>query len=180
MQNIQTIERKWIGILAARVASHALAGGLGAAGVGAICIALAGALTGAVIDVQGMPSHWDAGMVPAGFFVGAVLGGIGGGVAGMIAFALLGFLRVPDRHFLPRRATFLAIWSGQICGTLGICFTFFLFAAMAAPVAGKSFSASVDTYLMWIMFGAPAAMIIGEIAGAVWSFNFKPKTLSKL
>lgn len=84
------IKANWIRILAARATCYALLGGIGAALVGAICIALAGAFTGAVIDIGGSPPKWSHGMVPAGFFVGATLGGIGGGVAGAIVFALLG------------------------------------------------------------------------------------------
>lgn len=174
---MKTIERNWIGILTARVLCYALCGGLGAALTGAICIALAGAATGAIIDIQGTPPHWNQGFVPAGFFVGATLGGIGGGVTGVVVFALLGFLRVPDRRFLPRRATFIAIWSGQIGGTLGVCLSFFLLLAMASTLAGKSFPALVDTHLMWILFGAPALMVCGEIAGAIWSFNRRENSL---
>ncbi|PQV63005.1 hypothetical protein B1R32_11747 [Abditibacterium utsteinense] len=172
---MQKISGNWMGILAARVVCYTLCGGLSAALVGAFCIAIAGALTGAILDIQGTPANWEQGFIPAGFFVGATLGGIGGGVAGALIFALLGFLNLPERHFLPHRSTFISIWSGQICGTLGVCFSFFVIAAMAAAFLGKSFPALVDAHLIWILFGAPTLMVCGEIAGAIWSFRLVQK-----
>lgn len=159
---------RWVGRLLARTLLHALGGGVFAALVGALCIALAGALTGAVIDIGGTPYRWGESLIPIGFCFGLALGGAGGGIVGVILHALQGLFSAPDLRLLPTRAFLCRVSLGQIGATIGACASFFGFEILFSLTQSLPFPACVDRHLVWIMFGAPALMMCGAIAGALW------------
>ena len=169
IRNMNEKDSRWVALLIGRVISYALLGGLGAALVGAICIGAAGASIGAIDSSPGTFSGRE--LVWIGFVFGVSLGGSGGGIAGVLIFAIQGFRSASRRSFLPPRSLLRSIALGQIVATLGVCSSFFALELVLSQINNQPFYQAVGQHLIWIMFGAPAVMVCGAIAGAIWDFR---------
>ena len=176
IQAMSQNNRRGIGRLMARAALHTLCGGILAALLGAACIAIAGALTGAFLDIGGTPADWQQGLIPFGCFLGLYLGAWSGGLTGALIYALNAFLGAPGPRLLPRRPLVQAVSLGQIAATIGVCTSFFGAELLFSLLTHQAFSDLIDRHLMWIVCGAPALMVCGAIAGALWVSRRKNKS----
>ncbi len=161
------INQHWFTRVAGRVLSSAIIGGVVSAIVGALCVGAAGALFGWLLDIRSTPASWDSGFLFPGAWVGMSLGAWSGFV-GLIAAGLVAF-DMPSRHsFAPLRALLGRVAIGQLLGTLGAISSYLLLAWAIAQTQGQPFVGTVEDNLDLIIWAAPAAMIGGAIAGALW------------
>ncbi|HEX9998199.1 MAG TPA: hypothetical protein VGB45_13750 [Abditibacterium sp.] len=162
-------DSRWIAFLVWRVASYALLGGFCTALFGAICIGIAGAATGVVIDNWRLLSYSQSSLL--GLIVGLVLGGGGAAIAGFLIFGVTGFRSAQRPSFLPPHSLLRSVALGQILSTFAVCSSFSALELTISLVKNRPFHELVNEHLFWIMFGAPAVMVCGAIAGAMWGFR---------
>lgn len=162
----------WIWFLLRRVVSHALAGALATAIVGALCIGGAGALTGFIWDLSSKSAGWNDGFTLIGALIGVTWGSFSG-IVGALICGWVGLSAPPSRAILPPRALLKPICAGQIAGTLLACATYFGGVAAVAWQNGETFGRVVESSFGYIMFGTPALMIIGAIVGGLLTDRHK-------
>lgn len=146
----------WLG----RVLANALAGGLAFAVVGAFC----GGITGFILGFAWSGSMGDAfGGVYGGALVGVACGSVG------FVIHLLPALPAPPGEFwqpfydlTPRVA-----W-GQFWGTILAITSFFAFEWVYALIHNVSFAKTFQGNEIFIALVAPALMILGAIAAAIF------------
>lgn len=169
--NGNSSSNRWMWVVLGRVASYAILGAVATALVGALLIAASGALVGAILDASGSSPGVGVLMAFWGAAVGAVYGAKAGGVAGGILFGIVGFRSSARRSFLPPKSLLFPVIIGMSAATLGIMTSFFAGCAGFALARGGAFASFVTEGLIFIVFAAPAVMVCGEIAGAIWGFR---------
>ncbi len=156
------INEHWAAKIAGRVMANAIVGSVIVALIGALCVGAAGALMGWLLDIRSTPPSWDSGFLFPGAWLGAYLGSYSG-LVGAVAAGVAAFdFKVPLRALLSRIAL------GQLLGTLGAVSSYLLLALAIAWTQSQPFTGTVEDNLELIIWGAPAAMIGGAIAGALW------------
>ncbi|MBW3635800.1 MAG: hypothetical protein KY445_04940 [Armatimonadetes bacterium] len=160
---------RWMWVLLGRVVSYAVLGALATAFFGALLMAVSGAVVGGIIDWSRRPLAGE--MVFLGALFGADFGAQGGGIAGLIAFGILGFRSATRRSFLPPKAFLVSVVVGMSAATLAVMTSYFVGCALLWLVIGGTFVSFVNGGVFFIMFGAPAMMMCGAIAGALVGFR---------
>ena len=145
----------WLG----RALANALAGGLAFAIVGAFC----GALTGFVTEVAAKDLEYAFAVAAYGAMVGAICG-----VVGVFIHFIVAATARPEKPWRGFVRLTARIAIGQLLGTLGIITAFLAFNLISSQINNESFSRAVNENWVFIMYSAPALMIIGAIAGAVF------------
>ncbi len=145
----------WPWILAGRVAIHVIVGATVTAIVGALCVGAAGAATVCLLIGECILPN-------LGGIIGLVFGSFGG-VAGALIFGIAGATAPPSRFLLPRRALLARVCGGQIGGTLLACSAY-----ATLNIIQRHFGLNPTGDVDGVMFGAPALMICGAIAGALF------------
>ena len=158
--------KSWAWFLAKRVAVHVIAGALATALVGALCVGAAGAVTGWILDLRSTPATWDDGFTLVGALLGLTWGAYSG-VVGAIICGWAGLTAPPSRSLWPARALLRHPILGQVAGTGLASATFFAWELVQAQLTGPAFGRGVERDVGWILFGAPALMLCGAIAGAL-------------
>lgn len=157
-------------VVLGRVASYAILGAVATAIAGALLIAASGALVGAILDAHSRSPSGER-MTFWGAAFGAVFGGGGGGIVGIFLLGNIGFLSAARRSFLPPKSILRAVIIGMSAATLAVMTSFFVFCAILPWLRGGSFAAFVEEGVFFILYAAPAVMVCGEIAGAIWGFR---------
>ena len=158
--------KPWGWFLLRRAGAHLIVGAGATAFVGAFCIGALGAGCGYVLDLGSLPASWDDGFTLVGASLGASLGAWAG-VVGALVCGRAGVVAPASRHILPPRALLQPVVLGQIAGTLVAGATFFLWEVLQAQNTGLSFGRTVEQDLHLIVWGAPALMLCGAVAGAL-------------
>lgn len=110
-------------------------------------------------------------MTNIGTAVGLVFGGVSGGVVGVIAYGFIGFLSPPGRYYLPPKLILVRVILGMGLATAGTMTSFYVVMAVIATIRGIPFDRAVGDGLGFIMFGAPAVMICGQIVGSISGYK---------
>ena len=144
----------WLG----RVLANALAGGLAFAIVGAFC----GATTGFVTEVAAKDLEYAFAVAAYGAMVGAICG-----VVGVFIHFVAAATARPEKPWKRFVRLTARMTIGQLLGTLGIITAFFTFNLITSQMNNGSFSRAVNENWVFIMYSAPALMILGAIAAAI-------------
>ena len=167
-------QKQWLGPLASRVVSHGILGGLLTAIVGAVCVGAAGAAIGAILDVASAPAQWDGGFMMPGAFVGMSLGAWSG-ILGAIIYGIGAAKAGPGRCIREFTALCARVSLGQFVGTLSALTCYLAFAFVVSQIKTQPFIGTVEDNAELIVWGAPALMMCGALAGALL-FGRAPKT----
>ena len=152
----------WVAHLAGRIVANAVVGAIAAAIVGAGCVASAG---------FGIGLGWSYNTGEAAFvggYIGAMLGAASGALIGFLIYGIAAARAAPGETFMPLCAIFKGVSLGQVAGTLSAATAFWAFEFVRALVFNQSWSEGAGADLFSVMFGTPALMMCGAIAGALW------------
>ena len=146
----------WLG----RTLANALAGGLAFAVVGLFC----GGGAGFIFGITSNGSLSDGyGIAFYGVIVGIICG-----VAGILIHFVGAACSRPDPFWQPFFDLTARVTWGQLCGTVLAITSFLIFEFIDARVKRASFGTTLREDAIFFCFFAPALMICGAIAGALW------------
>ncbi len=144
-----------------RVVANALAGGLAFAIVGAFC-------GGSAVFFIAL---FEYGGMGEGSFIGVPIGAIVGAVCGIagIFIHLFPALRAESGEFWEPFFDLTARVSwGQMWGTIAACTAFIVIELVRSQFNNVGFSDNISEDFLIFAFAAPASMICGAIAGAIF------------
>ena len=157
-------DARWMTKLTGRVLVNAFVGGLAFAFVGALCGGTIGALTGFIHDrILGYGHSYLRIYIEGGIMVGILSGIFGSLICGIFAFYESPNLQIRGLIPLVSRIAF-----GQILGTFCTTTAFFAYELAKHQLVGGRFIFILVQDESIILLGAPALMICGAIAGALW------------
>ena len=141
-----------------RILANAFAGGFHFAGVGSACGLLAGALTGL------FHGGWPGGFT--GAFFGVPMGLLSG-IPGSLIYAVAAARAEPGDALQPMKEIKDRVAIGQLLGTVGAASSFAMVELFRIYAQRITNSQGIDDSLLFMLI-APALMICGAIAGALW------------
>ena len=148
-----------------QVLANACGGGLILALVGVICCGMAGALTDWIFDNA---FSWTS-LTPETRHIYRDAGARIGALAGFVTGALLfGRLASKGEQIQVR---FVNVVVGQVAGVAAFSLIFYAFEVIKSWLLGKELILGLDSDATWLLYGAPALMICGAIAGALSKRN---------
>ena len=149
-----------LAIWSGRVVANAIAGGLAFSIIGALC----GALTGFVLGFAWEGSSDSAfGVAYFGALVGAA-----SGVVGLVIHLLAALPAPPGEFWKPFFDLTARVSWGQMWGTFLAITSFFAFELADSLVHNVSFAKTSQQDGIFIILFAPALMILGAVAGAIF------------
>ena len=146
----------WLG----RVVANALAGGLAFAIVGLFCGALSGFIFGVIFE-----GSLGGSLIIASY---GILVGMACGVAGVLIHLAAALVAEPGEFWEPFFNLTASVSLGQMWGTIAAIAAFVAFELIDSQIHQASFSTTVGEDVIFFCFFAPALMICGAIAGAIW------------
>ena len=133
----------------------------------------AGAAIGVILDVASTPATWNGGFMMPGAFVGMSLGAWSG-ILGVIIFGVSAAKAGPGRCIREFTALCARVSLGQFAGTLAALTCYLAMALVISQIKTQPFIGTVEDNADWIVWGAPALMMCGALAGALL-FGRAPK-----
>ena len=153
-------DARWMAKLAP--IANAVVGGFWFAFVGACCGGFGGATMEVLFDISS-----------GGNLVGLVIifgigYGFASGVMGAFIYAVAAARSQPGQLCQPFHDLQRAVTMGQCVGELGACTSFLAFELLKAEAQNIPFGVGISRDIGYFFFGAPALMICGAIAGALF------------
>jgi len=167
---------QWLWFIARRCVIYLLIGGLVGALWGAICIGSAGGIVGTVVGLsnknfQGLPMNvfgtkFTTNIAVFGTIIGLYFGAMTGGVIGLLSWAVVGIIAPPSPNLLPPKQLIRSMLGAMGMATAFGLMCYFVWPAVIGPFR-YGFIEALQDGIFLAMFGIPALMGIGQIAG-VW------------